>query len=60
MPTSFSNFWQELKKRGVLKVVAMYAGAAYILIELANNVAEPLNLPAWAAGFWESAEEEAP
>lgn len=25
-----------------MKVVAMYAGAAYILIELANNVAERL------------------
>jgi tetratricopeptide (TPR) repeat protein len=48
MPNSISNFWQELKRRGVLKVVAMYAGAAYILIELANNVSEPLNLPAWA------------
>ena len=25
----------------------MYAGAAYVLIELANNVVEPLNLPEW-------------
>ena len=42
-----SQFWQELKRRKVIKVIAMYAGAAYILIELANNVVEPLNLPDW-------------
>ncbi|GAI39197.1 unnamed protein product, partial [marine sediment metagenome] len=28
-------------------MLAMYAGAAYVLIELANNVVEPLNLPYW-------------
>jgi tetratricopeptide (TPR) repeat protein len=42
-----SQFWQELKRRKVFKVIAMYAGAAYILIELVNNVAEPLRLPVW-------------
>ena len=42
-----SQFWQELKKRKVLKVIAVYAGAAYVLIELVNNVVEPLNLPDW-------------
>ena len=29
----------------------MYAGAAYIIIELVNNVAEPLHLPDWTATF---------
>ncbi len=47
-PNKLSQFWQELKRRKVIKVIAMYAGAAYILIELANNVVEPLNLPDWA------------
>ena len=28
-------------------MIAMYAGAAYVLIELVNNLAEPLNLPLW-------------
>ncbi len=42
-----SQFWQELKRRKVIKVLALYAGTAYILIELANNVVEPLNLPVW-------------
>jgi len=32
-------------------VIAMYAGVAYILIELASNVAEPLHLPEWIPTF---------
>ena len=47
MPKQRSRFWQELKRRNVLKVIAMYAGGAYVLIELANNVADPLHLPEW-------------
>jgi len=46
-PNKLSQFWQELKRRKVIKVIAMYAGTAYILIELVNNVAQPLNLPEW-------------
>ncbi len=42
-----SQFWQELRRRKVIKVIAMYAGAAYVFIELANNVVEPMNLPLW-------------
>jgi TolB-like protein/Tfp pilus assembly protein PilF len=41
------NFWQELKRRNVFRVIAVYAGAAYVIIELANNVVEPLGLPGW-------------
>ena len=43
------NFWQELKRRKVFRVIVMYAGAAYVIIELVNNVAEPLHLPEWTA-----------
>ncbi len=46
-PNRLSQFWQELKRRKVNKVIAMYAGAAYVLFELAGNVVEPLNLPDW-------------
>jgi TolB-like protein len=45
------QFWQELKRRKVIKVIAMYAGAAYVLIELANNVVDPLHLPEWIPTF---------
>ncbi len=48
-PNKLSQFWQELKRRKVFRVVAMYAGVAYIIIELVNNVAEPLHLPEWTA-----------
>lgn len=46
-PGRLSRLWQELKRRKVLKVIAMYAGAAYVIIELINNLVEPLNLPLW-------------
>ena len=46
-PNKLSQFWQELTRRKVIKVIAMYAGATYVLIELANNVVVPLNLPDW-------------
>ena len=52
MPEQSNNpfqFWQELKRRKVFRVIAMYAGAAYIIIELINNVTEPLHLPGWLA-----------
>ena len=41
------NLWEELKRRNVFRVIVMYAGAAYVIIELVNNVAEPLRLPEW-------------
>jgi TolB-like protein/Tfp pilus assembly protein PilF len=44
-PTRFSRFWQELKRRKVIYVITVYASAAFVIIELVNNVVEPLNLP---------------
>ena len=46
-PNKLTQFWRELKRRKVIKVIAIYAGAAYVLFELANNVVSPLNLPDW-------------
>jgi len=43
------KFWQELKRRKVFRVLAIYAGAAYIIIEVVNNISEPLHLPVWFA-----------
>jgi hypothetical protein len=31
------RFWQELKRRKVFKVVAMYAGTAFIILEAARK-----------------------
>ncbi|MBN1387047.1 MAG: hypothetical protein JW965_01285, partial [Bacteroidales bacterium] len=41
-----SRFWQELKRRRVIHVITVYASAAFVIIELAGNLTEPLNLPA--------------
>ena len=39
------QFWQELKRRRVIHVITVYASAAFVIVELFNNLAEPLNLP---------------
>jgi adenylate cyclase len=44
-PNKLSQFWQELKRRTVVHVITVYASAAFVIIELINNLAEPLNLP---------------
>ena len=40
-----SRFWQELKRRRVVHVITVYASAAFVIIELINNLSEPLGLP---------------
>jgi tetratricopeptide (TPR) repeat protein len=46
---SLERFWKELKRRKVFGVVTTYAATAYIIIEVTNNLVEPLSLPAWIA-----------
>lgn len=46
-PNKISQFWQELKRRNVIRVVTVYAGTAFVIIELINNITEPLRLPEW-------------
>lgn len=41
------RFWNELKRRKVFRVLAMYAGASFVVIEVTNNIVEPLGLPDW-------------
>jgi len=40
-----AQFWQELKRRRVVHVITVYASASFVLIELINNLTEPLGLP---------------
>ena len=47
MPNKLSRFWQELKRRKVIHVITVYAGAAFVIIELVSNITEPLTLPEW-------------
>jgi len=44
-PNNLSQFWQELKRRKVIHVIVIYSTAAYVLIELVNNVYDDLRLP---------------
>jgi TolB-like protein/Tfp pilus assembly protein PilF len=51
MPNKLTQFWQELKRRNVVRVITVYAGAAFVIIELINNITEPLRLPEWIPTF---------
>lgn len=41
------NFWQELKRRRVIRVIPVYAAAAFVLLELVDIIADPFGLPVW-------------
>lgn len=47
MPNKLNQFWVELKHRKVLRVLAMYAATAFILLEVVDIVAPALLLPSW-------------
>jgi TolB-like protein/Tfp pilus assembly protein PilF len=42
-----SRFWQELKRRNVIRRNTVYAGAAFVILELASILIEPFGLPEW-------------
>ena len=46
-PNKLSQFWQELKRKNVIRVKTDYAGAAFVFIEQINNIYVPLRLPEW-------------
>jgi hypothetical protein len=41
------QFWQELKRRKVIKVIAMYAATAFIIMEAGEIMLPRLGLPDW-------------
>jgi len=50
MPDKSNNpfqFWEELKRRRVIRVVTVYAAAAFVLLELVDIISEPFGLPDW-------------
>jgi len=46
-PNKLSQFWQELKRRKVIKVVTMYAATAFIIMEASEIMLPRLGLPDW-------------
>lgn len=51
MSKSKPGFWQELKRRGVPRVIAMYAATAFIIMEAAEIMLPRLGLPDWTVTF---------
>jgi len=47
MPEKPHNFWQELKRRKVIRVIIVYAASAYVILELVSIIADPFGLPDW-------------
>lgn len=41
------QFWKELKRRKVIRVITVYAAAAFVILELISIIIEPLRLPEW-------------
>jgi tetratricopeptide (TPR) repeat protein len=48
---SFERFWQELKRRKVVHVITVYAAIAFVILQLVDIVARPLQLPVWTEAF---------
>ena len=50
-PSKITRFWQELRRRKVIKAAAMHAATAFILIEAAEIMLPRLGLPDWTVTF---------
>ncbi len=46
-PNKLSQFWQELKRRKVVRVITVFSAAAFVILELVSIIVEPLELPEW-------------
>ncbi|KPL13639.1 MAG: hypothetical protein AMS26_13725 [Bacteroides sp. SM23_62] len=46
-PDILSQFWQELRRRKVIRVITVYAAAAFVILELVDILAPSLRLPDW-------------
>jgi hypothetical protein len=47
-PNKLSQFWQELKRRNVTRVLAVYIAAGFMILELVDMISEPFGLPEWS------------
>ncbi len=45
------QFWEELKRRRVIRVIPVYAAAAFVILELVDILSDPLRLPDWTLNF---------
>lgn len=47
-PGKLSRFWKDIKRRGVLRSLAVYAGTAFVVLEAATIIFPRWNLPDWS------------
>lgn len=47
-PGKLSRFWKELRRRNVLRSLAVYAGSAFVILEAATIIFPRWNLPDWS------------
>ena len=55
MPDSqnkLSKFWNELKRRKVVRVTIIYASTAFILLQVISMLKDFMTLPPWVGGFF--------
>ncbi len=45
------SFWEEIKRRKVVRVAVAYSVAAWLIVEIVVTVKAPLNLPEWMDTF---------
>lgn len=45
--SGLKKFWQELKRRKVIRISTVYAATAFIILQLVDIIAQPLQLPSW-------------
>jgi TolB-like protein/Tfp pilus assembly protein PilF len=48
---SLERFWKELKRRKTIRVITVYAAAAFIVLQLVDIISKPLQLPEWTLTF---------
>ncbi len=46
-PNKLYQFWQELKRRKVIRTSTVYTAGAFVVLELVSIIVEPLRLPEW-------------
>jgi len=50
-PNKLSRFFQELKRRKVVRVITIYAAVAFVILQLVEILAPSLRLPEWTMNF---------
>jgi len=50
-PNKLSQFWHELKRRKVTRVITIYAAVAFVILQLVEILAPSLRLPEWTMNF---------